>query len=276
MVKIIISSNNLHCCLGHEIHITRFIIIDMLIQNFINQDDIIVVENNDKKFLYELLFKTVLNFNEYEVINKNNDYDIIDLCQYTRYATLHGKINITNFNYREKYFTKEFLNNILKINYCNTNYDYSENYIVIHHRFDANLEDLKRLCNKIFESYDNLNVVIFNNNIENIIKIKDEYKDKNLIFTDNLQLYVSYLNNDKCKLFISEWSGGGQLSQYCFNGKIMYYFNTYNSIGYIDIKNEVLEAAKQSYFDAWDFKNPLENDIQLFVDLNNLIENIII
>lgn len=53
MDKIILSSNNENSCLGHEIHITRIIIIDMLNQGFINDNDIIVVKNNDKKFLYE-------------------------------------------------------------------------------------------------------------------------------------------------------------------------------------------------------------------------------
>ena len=275
MNKIILSSNNEKSCLGHEIHITRIIIIDMLNQGFINENDLIVVKNNDKKFLYESLFKNVLNFNEYKNLC-NNNYEIIDLTPYSISSSL-VKITIPNFNYSQNLNNENFIKKILNFNFCDVNYKFINDYIVIHHRFNDNLDNLIKICRIICQKFSNLNVIIFNNNISSIKSIlnDNEIKKINILFIDNLQLYASYLNNEKCKLLISEWSGGGQIAQYCTNNKIFYYCNFYNSLGYIGIEKQLIENAKNgSYFNNWDWKNPKNVDIKIFENLDELLNNI--
>jgi hypothetical protein len=87
-------------------------------------------------------------------------------------------------------------------------------------------------------------------------------------------LYASYLNNDKCKLFISEWSGGGQLSQYCYDGKIMYYFNQYTDYHYIGNEKQFAKISMETdMFQHWDFKNARNIDINMFRTLDDIINN---
>jgi hypothetical protein len=98
---------------------------------------------------------------------------------------------------------------------------------------------------------------------------------KNLVFIDNLQLYASYLNHEKCKLFISEWSGGGQLSQYCYSGTILYYFNHYKSYEYLNKIDELTKKAiSTTYHESWDFKNPNNSSIKMYENLDSLLNNL--
>lgn len=75
-------------------------------------------------------------------------------------------------------------------------------------------------------------------------------------------------------MLISEWSGGGQLAQYCLNKNIFYYLNHYNSKYYIGRENELILQANNNYFSAWDWKNPINANIKLFENLNNLLDNL--
>ena len=70
-------------------------------------------------------------------------------------------------------------------------------------------------------------------------------------------MYASFLNNTNCNLLISEWSGGGQLSQYCFNNKVIYYFHHYQSLDYeIHYKSYQNGAdLKNNIMGFWDFKS---------------------
>ena len=97
----------------------------------------------------------------------------------------------------------------------------------------------------------------------------------NLYHINNLQLYCKLLNNDNCKLFISEWSGGGQLAQYCYNGKIMYYFSSYNPLDYvINNKNHEARSISNNYFQNWDFKSTTKCIREYYNNINDLVHNI--
>ena len=282
MKQNIIISTKESSCLGHEIHVSRCVIIDMLMQKYINENDIIVVLNNDRKFLYEQLFKTVLNYNEVCLLNLN-DYNIIDLSIFSHTAA--RTIEIKDFKYSDPYYNESFKNNLLKLNFCETNYDaeYSGDFVVIHQRYGFSYKYIKILCDKIINKYGKINIVIFNHDARNA-EIKKFYNDINIIFTTNLQLYASYLNHNKCKLLISPWSGGGQLSQYCCppKTKILYFLNkdmneVYNIgdvVYYNNEKHWIDKAMTQTYFDAMDFKNPNDCCIKIFININDLYNNI--
>jgi hypothetical protein len=264
-------------CLGHEIHMTRYVIIDMLLQNKISTDDIIVTLK-DRKFLYTNIFKNCISSEEFMKMDLNGkDYNFINLHLLTG-NDLHVTESsiLQNYNHQilKKFYTPEFKNLLNNIEYCNTGYEDEKDYVIIHHRYNYDINMLFKIINKINDKM-NVNVIIFNNNISYLKDEINKYNFNNIFLIDNLQLYASYLNNDKCKLFISEWSGGGQLSQYCYDGKIMYYFNQYTDYHYIG--NEKL-FAKQSMetdmFQHWDFKNARNIDINMFRTLDEIIYNI--
>jgi len=279
MINIIIvcSGENVEC-LGHEIHITRCIIIDMLLKGYIKNNDIIVTKK-DRKFLYTLLFNNVIDINDFKNIELNDTYNIINLNEYTIDAATGNTTNYKNFIFNKKYYTEEFKNNLLNIEYIDTKYDdnYNNDYVLIHHRYTDNIDNLKKICYKIHNVYGpDTNIIIFNNNINNLSTISN----KNIILIDNLQIYASYLNGYnskyKCKLFITEWSGGGQLSQYCYSGNSLYYFNIYYAaIDYINMLDNIKEnSMNQTYFDWWDFKNPSNSNFKIFINLDELLNNI--
>jgi hypothetical protein len=275
MKNIIISSNGSPACLGHEIHMTRVVIIDMLLQNVINESDIVVVRNDDKKFLYETLFENVINYNEFlELENNSNHYNIIDLSVLNIDPMfVNTRINIPNFTISEKYYTDKFKSYLLKFKYIE---DINElkDFVVYHHRYNSDYGRIHLIYKKIMEIYGGqINIVIFNNNIDTL---KKEFLHDNIIFIDNLQLYATYLNHHNCKLFISEWSGGGQLSQYCCKSTIMYYFDAYQGeIAQFYIKNTdycIENAISNNYDSSWDFKNPSDCNIFMFDNINNLLD----
>jgi hypothetical protein len=280
---IIVCSGANNECLGHEVHITRCIIIDMLLKGYIKSNDIIVTKK-DRKFLYTLLFNNVCDIDDFNKnhsihLSKRNDINIINLNEYTTGAATGNITNYKNFIFNKKYYTEEFKNKLLNIEYIDTKYDdnYNNDYVLIHHRYADNIDNLKKICYKIHNVYGaDTNIIIFNNNINNLSTISN----KNIILINNLQIYASYLNGYnskyKCKLFITEWSGGGQLSQYCYSGNSLYYFNNYNSIDYINRFDYIKEnVMKCSYFDWWDFKNPSNSNYKLFINLDELLNNIV-
>lgn len=216
-------------CLGHEIHITRIIVLDMLLQNKINEDDIIVTFD-DRKFLYNQIFKNIINYKNYLELNKDN-FIIIPIViyngHYVRKVINIKEFNIINYTIPDTFYTEEFKKLCGKIDflnlYDNLDYNFINNlFIVIHHRFNQNIDKLLNILYIIKKI--NIKIIIFNHQI---LQLKDKINDNNIIYIDNLQVYASLLNNINCKLFISEWSGGGQLSQYTCNSTILYYFDNY-------------------------------------------------
>jgi GH15 family glucan-1,4-alpha-glucosidase len=262
-------------CLGHEIHITRYVIFDMLLQNRISLDDIIVTLK-DRIFLYKKIFKNCISSEEFIEMNLNEkNYNIINLHLLTgndipvSYSSI-----LENFQHQtlKNFCTPEFKYLLNNIDYCNTGYPEDKDYIIIHHRYNCSIDILSKIINKVNNTM-NVNIIIFNNNIsylkQNINNVN------NIIFIDNLQIYASYLNSNKCKLFISEWSGGGQLSHYCYDGKIMYYFNVYNDLHYVGNEKVFAEKSMETdMFQHWDFKHSRIIDINMFCKVDDVLNNI--
>jgi hypothetical protein len=260
-------------CLGHEIHMTRYVIIDMLLQNKISTDDIIVTLK-DRTFLYSKIFKNCITSDAFTMMEKDG-YNIINLSYITGSDIPVREWSILqkyNHQVLKKFYTSEFKTLLNSIDYCETHYDCAKDYIVVHHRYNYDINMLIKTINKINSVVD-VNIVIFNNNMSYIKKELENYK--NLMFVDNLQLYASYLNNPKCKLFISEWSGGGQLSHYCYDGKIIYYFHQYHDIHYVGKEKEFAKLSMETdMFQHWDFKHSRNIDINMFCTLDDLLENL--
>jgi len=269
--------------LGHEIHLTRFILFDLLQKNMINLECTIVTLYEDRFFLYNKTFKNIITWDEY-VNNKKTDKNIeIDLTYYSCVSTQNDQIkefDVLNYHLNTFERTQQFVNYINDLNFNDLTKHpvYSdiinEKFIVIHWRTNIiglskdKIESLLRIINKLKENFD-LKIVIFS--VENI-----NINLENVYVINNLQLYASFLNNKNCDLFISEWSGGGQLSQYCCNSKIIYFFDDYPSHDYeIHYKNyQQCGDLNNNIFACWDFKTTTNCERFYYKTLDIMLENI--
>lgn len=221
--------------IGHEIHITRPILIFLLCQHLISTDDIIVTKNNERFFLYSDIFKNII---EYDNLPTNLQID--EVADITHINSLLENKNDLNFkiDIEEKFpILKKMRNNeipikteiynhfMAKINYIDLG-NIENDYIVIHDRHTSyshhpsDVNSIQYLVNSILNNFPHLNIIIFS------ILLDVENKEKIKIIR-RIDEYASYMNNDKCKAVISPFSGGGQLAQYCHNKFIFYYQSVY-------------------------------------------------
>ena len=243
------NNNEMHGCvsaLGHEIHISRYLVCDMLKNNYINEEDTIVTIYEDRKFLYSKLFKNVLTLDEFNKLNIDKDY-VINIYYFMLTLLDDHKdknLYLENFKKKNNYpieyklFTKmerNFNDLLSMIDYPNLNSTIVKlkKYIVIHHRIiksiksnnDENLN--KIITNKIIQfirvNYKDYDIVLFSNSPKNI------FDDDNLVHTQKLDEYASYMNNEKCICVITELSGGGEFAQYCHSNQIYQYYNSYKN-----------------------------------------------
>jgi hypothetical protein len=214
-------------CLGHEIHVVRIIIIDMLIKNKINANSDIIVTKSDRQFLYTDIFKNVITYEEYRKLNRN-DYNFIPMIMYAGHY-ISRPIDIEEFKqidytFLNTYYTEEFKKYCNKISYINLQYSFLTNkFIIIHHRFNESITKLNKIIDIVKNSC-GMQIIIFNNDIN---KLKQQLLNDSLIFVDNLQEYASLLHHNNCSGLISECSGGGQLSQYTSTAKLFSYYDKY-------------------------------------------------
>ena len=109
---------------------------------------------------------------------------------------------------------------------------------------------------KLFVNY---NIIIFTS--DNSLVINDHA----VKFVSNLELYASLLNHHNCKGIISEWSGGGQLAQYCHYNDVYYYFNNYEENNYCSLKDKYqYEANNNNLYACWDFKKTTHCNIFMY------------
>jgi hypothetical protein len=123
--------------------------------------------------------------------------------------------------------------NIIKSDFC-----------VIH------IKDTTKYLNYMYKIYQNLgiNCIIFtqSNNISN-----------DFLKTSDLRVYATLLNNKNLKFLITEWSGGGQLSQFCCNSKIIYYFDCYPQAYYNDKEKLYRHNNDTFFYNNWDHYTPI-------------------
>ena len=228
--------------IGHEIHITRPLLLFLFCNNLISGEDIIVTKNKERFFLYSKIFKNMIEYDNLPIDIKDNE--IIDI---THMNALHEERY--NFDFKidleEKYpILKNLRTNKLKIktnifNELISKIDYvdidipNDNYIVVHHRHthygEMDLQDGIELISNILNEYPNLYVVVFTI----IDPIRFSFNSDKIKFVNRIDMYASYMNNDKCKAVLTTFSGAGQLAQFCHNKHIYYYsnggYNIYNS-----------------------------------------------
>jgi len=169
----------------------------------------------------------VIAYEKFRELNKA-DYNLIPIIMYAgHYISSTRNIDefkLIDYTIPDVFFNNEFKTVCSQIDYLHLDFAFLNNkFIIIHHRFDQPITKLNKILNIVMKS-NILQIVIFNNDIA---RLKRELDDDSIFFVDNLQVYASLLHNENCVALVSEWSGGGQVSQYVSNAKIIYYHETW-------------------------------------------------
>jgi hypothetical protein len=290
--------------LGHEIFLTRYIALGLLTNNMIDRNDIIVTKNKERFFLYENTFKKILTYDDF-ILEKQPRHNCLYLLPYLNPGcklsyldknsinNFFKKYNVIEDNIGENTLFKNI--DIIKFNSlnCDLNLNISiptdiqqilnKKYFIVHIRPTCDhLQHLVDIINSI-----NLPCIIFTtgnkmscdykiagktggekgDDIIHIIKNKFEFKN-NIYIVEDLQLYCKLLSIDNCKFLISEISGGGQISHFCFKNTVYYYSSYYCDNAYIKSMNERDKAATNglrnfSLDHGWDSFNPINSTIKI-------------
>jgi hypothetical protein len=281
----------------------------MLKRGFISPElgDSIITGLSDRKFFYQALFgiEQVFDFSELpgvtgpikppktlsEYMNIDSvffaktlqfrNFDIINLKEYAApptYCTFTTNSEMQSIGYEVplRYFDAEFKEvsrkfkfstqaEVLHIAPAST-----DMFVVIHHRYGFPIENLLKLISKFPPS---LSKVIFSGNLNDITPYIHALD--NVCLIDSLQVYATLLQDSRCKLLISEWSGGGQIAQYTLGpqGTVWYYYNHYPDIYNFTMTHQVweLNATLGTYFNCWDFKCISGCHIRHFPDFNSVL-----
>jgi len=241
---IIVSSDiNKHCeitALGHEIHMSRYMLCQLLHNKIVNENDTIVTRTEDRRILYTKMFRNVLTHALFKNQNISNE-NILDLTYFMKTNIRNFPLNNEIISSLEKKFGFNF-NNLLygehaeDVNYLLNSLDFisidqlylQHNFIMIHTRI-VNMSDhtwgktdnIQNIINKIEKCDYTIICYVADSQIRYTSK-------KNIIYISDFSLYCSLMNHELCKAVISEISGGGEVSQYCHHKDIYIYSDRYD------------------------------------------------
>jgi hypothetical protein len=296
--------------LGHEIHVGRNIVVDMCSKGILSSalGDCVMTGLADRRFLYETLFAPhqvydfsmvpglpqpikppkspseylLLPSSFFNAIDAFAEFQIVNLSGYSlppTYCTFgtSDEMQAVGYTVPDAYWNERYLEYAKKFNFStaqeiNTYIPITTPvYIVIHHRYNASIENLKRMLNSLPPA---LKKVIFTSNLLDLSSQLNEFQ--NTFFTDELKSFASLLNDPRCKLLISEWSGAGQVAQYTLGPQagVWYYYDHYADIYNFTMTHKIweLNAKLGNYFNCWDFKNISGCDIQHYSSFESLMK----
>jgi hypothetical protein len=275
--------------IGHEIHITRPILLFLLCNQLVTEDDIIVTKNNERFFLYSAIFKNII---EYDSLPLNiNSSEILDI---TSMNALHEERFHYDFKIElEETFPilKKLRNNLIEIRtekfnqlLSNMKYIELENhttekpFVVLHHRHtfygEMNLEESVEIIAFFLTHFPDLNIILFT--IINPAEFPFQSNDR-ITFVPRIDVYASYMNHRNCKAVLSTFSGGGQLAQFCHPNTIFYYSNG----GYPFYPNQKVEDIfsvsndNKNMYSFFDLKKTTDCNIMVFEHSKHVLEYIL-
>jgi hypothetical protein len=298
--------------LGHEIHVGRCIVVDMICKGILDakQGDFVMTGLPDRRFLYQSLMgvdnvvdfsivpgmnqpitppKTISEYlfipsSSFNQISLFSNHQIINLSKYAlppTYCTFGTSDEMINVGYSvpRRYWNALFIELIQQFHLSNIeeiNQIVPRDlplYVIIHHRYNASTDLLKRIIHALPSR---LGKVIFTSNFYSLQQHLSE--ENNLYFTDDLKTYCTLLHDTRCKLLISEWSGAGQIAQYILGtqGSIWYYYDHYPDIFNFTMTHKIweLNATLGNYFNCWDFKIASGCSSNHFDSLDSLIKSV--
>lgn len=274
-----------HFCLGHDLHISRIIVFDLLNKNIINNNDTLIVTKDRQEF-YNNLFKNIITFTEFiEKINNNEiSIDINNFIFLPSVVTdlLYGRSNTElmriNYNvHNNDYWNDKMIKNITTFNKCIFN------------------EELNRIIKDkfiifIIRSFDHLHIdsnyhnYIYNLRQNTLTKYKlilycykdIEFNKENYDYIiNNVSEYMSLLTDSNCYFVIGEMSGLLEVSYFHHNNNLQileFLNNTYNKpLDYILFNNNTF---KNSIMSNWNNKYIEPINHKLFENFKNILETI--
>lgn len=204
--------------LGHEIHLSRIMLLKMLMKKQVTTDDVIVT-SKDRKFLYTKIFKTVIDYDDLK--QRELEFKDLERLFLTYYASVPR-----NDPFVKRYFIEEEDPELVRL--ATHEIDYIQDlksckpFVLIH---------LKK--NEVFDRSVNIH---FNNIIKDLLDVIPDKIDilifcsielekillnsgitRTLFFIRELRLYASLMRLKECKCIIGPMSGGTELSYYCSN-----------------------------------------------------------
>jgi hypothetical protein len=295
--------------LGHEIHVGRSIVVDMMARDMLcpAHGDCVMTGLPDRKFMYESLLGAghVLDFSEvpgvsqpvrppkattdylsipsstFKAMKRFSDFDVINLTAYALPPTdctfgTSEEMAAVGYEVPDAYWTDRFIELSQQFNFLQPDQlnavmpPHCPMYIVIHHRYSASLDQLGAMIRALPVE---LPKVVFTSNTE---EIRAHFRHvPELLFTDDLRTYASLLRDSRCKLLISEWSGAGQVAQYTLGpqGGVWYYYDHYRDVFNFTMTHKIWErnARLGNYFNCWDFKRVSGCDIQHYGSFEQLL-----
>lgn len=295
--------------LGHEIHVGRSIVVDMLARDTLSASagDCVMTGLPDRKFMYESLLgkervfdfslvpgvqqpvrppKAISNYlsipsSTFKAMEQFANFDVINLTDYALPPTdctfgTSDEMAAVGYAVPDAYWTDHFLALAQQFNFLNEDELHGvipancPIYIIIHHRYSASLDQLKAVMREL---PDTLAKVVFTADVNDVQAHCSHFP--NLYFTDDLRTYASLLKDTRCKLLISEWSGAGQVAQYTMGpqGGVWYYYDHYRDVYNFTMTHRIWErnARLGNYFNCWDFKCVSGCDIQHYASFEQLL-----
>lgn len=231
---------------GWELMVTHILVKKFLFEKKINNDDVIVTANDDRKCLYTKSFLNVISWNEFLNIN-NSEFQIVDLVDMSVNGSLSefGKlptIHDTNYELSDLISSFESCNSIISSTKNQT-------FVCLHYR------------KREWSSNRNINDVFFAdlvNFFSKEIKVKvyvigfggEKFCNNLESFYVNLKEFCTLISLNNCKLFFSTMSGPAHLS-YLFGKKnLLHIVNSIEGPRQESLKNHPLYMG-----DYYNFKN---------------------
>jgi hypothetical protein len=298
--------------LGHEIHVGRSIVVDMVSKGILDQTngDHVMTGLPDRRFFYDSLLgnenvvdfslvpgisqpiKPPKNITDYlslpstvfNSIYQFSNFQVVNLSAYAlprTYCTFDTSEEMTSVGYSvpERYWSAPYIDLIQQFHLLSPEEIDKviprelSLFIIIHHRYNASVDKLKSIIHSLPTQ---LVKVIFTSNSNELQQ--QLAQESNMVFTEDLKTYSSLLHDSRCKLLISEWSGAGQIAQYTLGpqGGIWYYYDHYPDIYNFTMTHKIweLNAKLGNYFNCWDFKNASGCSTQHFGSFEMLIKSI--
>lgn len=288
---VITNSGGFYGHLGHELFFTRKIALILLVNQLIDKDYCIVTCNDDRKFLYTNIFSKVITYLDFIKFHESNPNKfVIDLRPYLSTVERNVINDLKKLSLPENLLINNniFLNcNSSALNQLACNIEFidligeeSESFITRESRltevkYGVDIDTYASIQGPFSDIIKNNFIIIHirstSKYVNYLLSIIDKLNVSCIIFTQlnnipkkyhqtsNLQVYASLLNNKNCLAILSEWSGGGQLSQFCCHGKILYYFDHYPESYFNDKELEYRNANDKNLCDAWDHYTPINS-----------------
>jgi hypothetical protein len=273
-----------HFCFGHDIHVSRIIVFDMLNKNIINNEDVLIV-TKDRQFLYSHVFNNILTFEEFIqkihnseiIVNKDNFIFLPPVI--AELLSLRGENKeLLYFNYdvyNKTYWNEKLIENIKNINENHllddklNNIIKNEKFLIFiirtfnHCTIDLNyLNYLSQLRTKSINKY---KLILF---CVKDFEINEELYDHKI---NNIAEYATLLTHNNCNFLIGEISGLLELSYYNHgdNLKILEFHNNH----YKKEKNFLVSTYfKESISSRWNAKSISPINHKILLDFDEVLE----